>query len=79
MLYSDILEHILIWCIDKISIYELSSKIQTKFTLSYALLKKYLFYLIDFQYVSYDGQRHVYITEKRRMEMLFVIKIKNRL
>ena len=58
-----IVEPILVYCINGISICELSFEIQRVIPLPYKALKKYLFYLISYELLSYDGQRQIYITE----------------
>jgi len=54
-----IVEPILLYCINATSIYELSLEIQRILPLSYSALKKYLFYLINYELISYDGQKHL--------------------
>ena len=58
-----IVEPILLSCIDGVSICELSFEIQRTTPLSYNALKKYLFYLVNYELLSYDGQKRVYVTE----------------
>ncbi len=65
-----IVEPILIYCINGISICELSFKIQRVIPLPYKALKKYLFYLINYELLSYDGQRQIYITEDVGLDLL---------
>lgn len=77
VLLSVIVEDILIQCIDSCNMEELF-KIQRKFKLQKTLLKQYLFYLIEFRFVSYDGQDHIFKTQKIGWQLLFVIKFKNR-
>jgi hypothetical protein len=69
-----IVESILLSCIVTGSILELLFKIQTVLPLSYEVLKKYLFYLVDFNFISYNGQKQVYITEERELDLLYMIK-----
>ena len=59
-----ILKPILTLCIEGISICELSWKIQSIFPLPYTTIKRYLFYLIEYDVISYSGQR-----QKYRMEL----------
>ena len=68
-----IVEHVLITCIEGISICDLSLKIQRILPLPYRYLKRYLFYLINYELVSYDGQRQLYITEDGGLDLLYVI------
>ncbi len=68
-----IVEPILLSCINGVSIYELSLEIQTILPMPLRVLKKYLFYLINYEPVSYDGQKQVYITEKEGFDLLYMI------
>jgi hypothetical protein len=65
-----IVEPILVYCINGISICELSFEIQRVIPLPYKALKKYLFYLINYELLSYDGQRQIYITEDVGLDLL---------
>jgi hypothetical protein len=65
-----IVEPILVYCINGISICELSFEIQRVIPLPYKALKKYLFYLINYELLSYDGQRQIYITEDGGLDLL---------
>ena len=38
--------------------------------LSYKILKKYLVYLVDYELISYNGQRHVYQIEDNGLNLL---------
>ncbi len=69
-----VLEPILLSCIRGISIGELLSEIQITLPLSHKTLKKYLFYLINYELVSYDGQRRLYLTEDGGLDLLQTIK-----
>ena len=60
----------MVYCINGISICELSFEIQRVIPLPYKALKKYLFYLINYELVSYDGQRQIYITEDGELYLL---------
>jgi hypothetical protein len=72
-LKAEIIEPILLLCISGISIYELSFEIQRILPLPYNTLKKYLFYLVSYELVSYAGQSHVYITEVGGLDLLHMI------
>jgi hypothetical protein len=65
-----IVESILLSYIVTGSILELLFKIWTVLPLSYGVLKKYLFYLVDYNFISYNGQKQVYITEERALDLL---------
>ncbi len=41
--------------------------------LSHKILKKYLFYLINYELVSYNGQRKSYLTEDGGLDLLQTI------
>jgi hypothetical protein len=68
-----IVESILLSCIVTGSILELLFKIQTVLPLSYEVLKKYLFYLVDYNFISYNGQKQVYITEERESWIYYTL------
>jgi hypothetical protein len=69
-LQGEIVESILIYCINGISICELSFEIQKVIPLPHTTLKKYLFYLINYELLSYDGQHQIYITEDGGLDLL---------
>ena len=68
-----IVESILAYCIDGASICELLLEIQRIMPLPYKALKKYLFYLINYEILSYDGQRQVYVMEDGGYDLLDTI------
>ena len=69
-----ILEHVLLSCINGISIGELLFEMQRTFPLlSHKTLKKYLFYLINYELVSYNGQIKSYLTEDGGLDLLQMI------
>lgn len=73
-LKAAILEHVLLSCINGISIGELLFEMQrTLPLLSHKTLKKYLFYLINYELVSYNGQRKSYLTEDGGLDLLQMI------
>ncbi len=72
-LQAAIVEPILMACLEECSVCELSCKIQTILPLPYSLLKKYLFYLINYDLLSYNGQRQVYIIEEGGLDLLHMI------
>ena len=72
-LKASIIEPILLLCINGISIYELSFEIQRILPLPYNALKKYLFYLVSCELLSYSGQRQIYVTEDGGLELLYKI------
>jgi hypothetical protein len=74
-LKASIIEPILLLCINGISIYELPIEIQKimPLPLPCKTIKKYLFYLISYGLVSYDGQRQIYMTEDGGLDLLYEI------
>jgi hypothetical protein len=73
-----IVESILVYCLDGASIWELSFEIQRIMPLPYYALKKYLFYLISYEILSYDGQRQVYLIEDGGYDLLDTINREKR-
>ncbi len=73
-LQAVIVEHILVFCIKESSFYELIFETQRIFRLSHTTIKKYLFYLISYELVSYDGRKQVYMTEDGGFDLLHAIK-----
>jgi hypothetical protein len=73
-----IVESILVYCLDGASICELSFEIQRIMPLPYNSLKKYLFYLISYEILSYDGQRQVYVMEDGGYDLLDTISREKR-
>jgi hypothetical protein len=73
-----IVESILVYCLDGASIWELSFEIQRIMPLPYNALKKYLFYLISYEILSYDGQRQVYLIEDGGYDLLDTINREKR-
>jgi hypothetical protein len=72
-LKASIIEPILILCINGISIYELPIEIQGMSPLPCKTLKKYLFYLVSCELLSYNGQRQIYVTEDGGLDLLYKI------
>ena len=68
-LKGKIIENILILlCQKEWSIYELQHEIQQRFPASYKAFKKHLIYLIDYELVSYNGQKKVCLIEDSGIE-----------
>src|SRR5919112_6377565 len=72
-LKASIVEPILICCINGISINDLEREMQKTTPLSINNLKKYLLYLVDYQIISYNGQRHEYAIENDGFDLLDII------
>jgi len=68
-----IVEPVLKSCVNGVSICELSLDIQRILPLPYRVLKRYLFYLINYELLSYDGQRQLYTTEEGGLDLLCMI------
>ena len=68
-----IVEHILTNCVNGVSICELLCIIQNILPLQYKTLKRYLYYLINYELVSYDGQKQLYMTEDGGFDLLHMI------
>ena len=72
-LKASIIEPLLLLCINGISIYELPTEIQGMSPLPCKTLKKYLFYLISCELLSYSGKRQIYVTEDGGLDLLYKI------
>ena len=72
-LKAAIVEPILVCCINGISINDLECEMQKTTPLSSNNLKEYLLYLVDYQIVSYNGQRRVYNIEHDGFDLLEMI------
>jgi hypothetical protein len=60
-----IVEYILLYCINYSSILEISFEIQRISPIPCSSVKRYLFYLIDYEFISYNGQKKMFLTEKK--------------
>jgi hypothetical protein len=69
-LQAFIIEFILLLYINGVSVCELSFEMQTRLPFPYKTLKKYLFYLVNYELLSYDGQKQVYVTEEGGFDLL---------
>jgi hypothetical protein len=67
-----IIEPILLLGANGISIYEMPVEINRMSPpLSFKTLKRYLFYLVSYGLVSYNGQRQIYKTEDGGLDLLY--------
>ena len=73
ILQAAIVEPILIFCIKGSSIFEISCNIQSMLTIPYAIIKNYLFYLIDFEAISYNGQKKIFKISDGGLDLLYMI------
>ena len=69
---EDIVEYILLLCAGEVSFDNLMRQMISS---SPTILKKYLFYLIDYDLISYDGQNQVYSIKDKGLELLSKIMI----
>ena len=72
-LQADIIEPILLSCVNKISYYVLALAIQRIMPISFWELKRYLFYLIDYGLISYDGRKQIFTIEDGGFGLLDMI------
>jgi predicted transcriptional regulator len=70
-----IVEQILAICINGARFNELKDAIQKVASFSHYILKKYLFYLIEYGIISYQGQNQMYIITWEGLNLLFIINI----
>ena len=70
-----IVEYILLLCTGETTFDDL---MQLMIPSSPPILKKYLFYLIDYDFISYSGQKQVYLIKDKGLELLYRIVIENR-
>jgi hypothetical protein len=72
-LKASVVEPILISCINEISIYELVDTVQKILPLSKGSIKRYLFYLIDYGFILYNGQKQIVSIEDEGFDLLDAI------
>ncbi|MGN6351435.1 MAG: hypothetical protein ACTHL3_08235 [Candidatus Nitrosocosmicus sp.] len=75
ILKGEILENIILLLrLKEYSVSDLLFEIKRKLPLtSYSTLKKYLIYLADYELISYNGQRKVYLIECNGLDLLYWI------
>ncbi len=64
---EDIVEYILLLCAGEVTFDDL---MQLMILSSPTILKKYLFYLIDYDLISYNGQKQIYLIKDKGLEIL---------
>jgi len=74
-LRGDIVETILQYCINEKSIYELSFETQKILPIPYSDLKKYLFYLTSHEFISYNGNKKIFLTTDEGRNLLNEIQL----
>jgi hypothetical protein len=72
---EDIVEYILSLCGEETTFDDL---MQLMISSSPTILKKYLFYLIDYDLISYSGQKQVYLIKDKGLELLSRIMMENK-
>ena len=72
-----IIEFIMYNSIVKISFNDLLYKIQKKLPVSSFILKKYLYYLIEYGLLSYEGETQKFVMEDEGFHLLFIINNDN--
>jgi predicted transcriptional regulator len=72
-LQAFIVEPILIACMDDASIKDISKKAEMTLPSQLPILKHYLFYLIEYGFISYNGQRKYFSIEEEGWKMLHMI------
>jgi len=74
-----IVEQILAICVNGVRSNELKDAIQRIASFSRYILKKYLFYLIEYGIISYQGQNQVYVIMWEGLNLLSIINIEKRI
>jgi predicted transcriptional regulator len=74
-----IVEQILAMCVNGAGFNELKDAIQRIASFSHFILKKYLFHLIEYGIISYQGQSQVYVITWEGLNLLSIINIEKRI
>ena len=69
------MESILLLCAEETTFDDL---MQLMISSSPMILKKYLFYLIDYDLISYNGQKQVYLIKDKGLGLLSRIMVENK-
>ncbi len=77
-LQAVVVEPILKLCVNGITMSDLKLKTDSMLSLMYDIAKKYLFYLIDYGLVSYNGQKQIFVIEDGGNDLLCMIEEKKR-
>ncbi|MGN6613853.1 MAG: hypothetical protein ACTHKC_02310 [Candidatus Nitrosocosmicus sp.] len=77
-LRADIIESILTLCFKGESIECLLYNEKNLASFNKNIVKKYLFFLIEFDLLSYNGQKKIFIIEKRGYDLLNIIEEEKR-
>lgn len=73
-----IVEQILIVCVNRTRFNELLDTILTIASFPRYILKKYLFHLIEYGIVSYQGENQVYVITRTGLDLLSIINREKR-
>jgi predicted transcriptional regulator len=72
---KDVVEYILLLCAGEVTFDDL---MQLMILSSPTILKKYFFYLIDYDLISYNGRKRVYCIKDKGLELLSKFMMKER-
>lgn len=70
---GSIVEPILLSCIHESSLYNIACALKEITPISFSNLKKYLFYLIEYEFVSYIGHKQVFTIKDGGFDLLSMI------
>jgi len=73
-LRADIIESILIYCIKGEPNLDRLYKNQKVLPIKQNIIKKYMFFLIEFGLISYNGQKQIFTIEERGWDLLNIIE-----
>ena len=68
-----VVEPILLSCLKGVSLDELFLQVQLIMPLPFTILKIYLYYLIDLDFISYDGKMKIYLINGHGLNLLNTI------
>ena len=73
-----IVEQILVVCVNRTRFNELFDIVRRINSLPRYILKKYLFQLIEYGIISYQGENHVYVITRTGLELLSIVNREKR-
>ena len=74
-----VVDQILSLCVNEVEFSELIDMMQRTATFSRHILKKYLFHLIDYDFISYQGKSKVYVITRVGLDLLSIINKEKRI
>jgi predicted transcriptional regulator len=74
-----IVEQILVVCVSRTRFYKLFDTIRRITSFSRYTLKKYLFHLIEYGILSYQGENQVYVITRTGLDLLSIINVEKRI